>query len=214
MRPLPKDTFFNLKTEKQQRILDAALHEISAKGFNKASVTRIVKDAGIATGSFYQYFEDLADVFVYIGQTAARLKAQYMHRELEKTKDASLEDFIRALYRGGFRFGVENEKYFRAAQSFMQIKDTDLYRRMFDSLHIEEEFAWVYQFVGQAIRRGELPDGITPALFFQLITNINTAIVEHLIAARPDGEMSKDDLETLCNLGLHILLYGIQKKEK
>lgn len=210
---MPKETFLNLKEEKQQRILDAALREISTQGYDKASVTRIVKDAGIATGSFYQYFEDLADVFIYIGKQAAALKSHYMQRELEKVKDPNLEDFIRAMYRGGLLFGLEHEQYFHAAQSFLQIKDTELYRRMFDGVEKNELFVWVYQFITKAIQKGELTDGITPELFFKLITGINTTIIEYLIAMRPGGDMNKEDLKTLCDLGLHILLHGIQHQK-
>ncbi|MBN1776569.1 MAG: TetR/AcrR family transcriptional regulator [Clostridiales bacterium] len=213
---MPKDTFFNLKEEKQQRILKAALHEISVHGYNKASVTRIVKDAGIATGSFYQYFEDLADVFVHIGHRAVKLKGQYMQQELEKTrssKQIDMESFIRAMYRGGLRFGLEHEEYFRAAQSFLQLKDTELYNRMFAGVEFNEIYIWINQFVGEAVQRGELQQGITVALFLQLITGINTTIIEYLIAAKPGGEMSKEDLETLCDLGLHILLHGIRNSD-
>jgi len=210
---LPKDTFLNLKAEKRQRIMKAALREIAAQGYDKASVTRIVKGAGIATGSFYQYFEDLADVFVYIGQEGARLKAQYMQRELENTKERSMEGFVRAIYRGGLRFGMEHEEYFRAAQSFLQIKDTEIYHRMFDGVQKSEIFVWLYKFVSQAIQRGELHDGITPELFLRLAAGINTTIIEYLIDAKPEREMSKDDLETLCELGVQILLHGVQKTD-
>ncbi|MFH1513365.1 MAG: TetR/AcrR family transcriptional regulator [Bacillota bacterium] len=208
---MPRETFFNLKEEKQQRILNAALREIAAQGYDKASVTRIVKDAGIATGSFYQYFEDMADLFVYIGQEAARLKAQYMRRELEKDTQHSLEGFIRAMYRGGLQFGLEHKEYFRAAQSFLQIKDTELYRRMVANVDKTDLFVWLYTFVSQAIANGDLPAGITPELFFRLVSNINTTIIEYLLAAKPGGGMNMDDLETLCELGVQILLYGIQK---
>ena len=43
---MPKETFLNLKEDKKQRILDAALHEIAENGYDKASVTRIVKGGG------------------------------------------------------------------------------------------------------------------------------------------------------------------------
>ena len=76
---MPKETFLNLKEDKKQRILEAGLREVSMHGYDKASVTRIVKGAGIATGSFYQYFEDMDDLFIYIaleaGQAEGRLYA-------------------------------------------------------------------------------------------------------------------------------------------
>jgi len=63
---MPTKVFFNLKQEKQEKIFDAAVKEFSNYVFEKASIKRIVEDANIARGSFYQYFEDLEDVFTYV----------------------------------------------------------------------------------------------------------------------------------------------------
>ena len=208
---MPKDTFYNLKEEKQQRILDAAVREVGNNGYEKASVTRIVKDAGIATGSFYQYFEDMDDLVVYIGMEAGRLKTAYMKRAMEEIDRHDLESCIRAMYVGGLRFGLEHEDYFRCAQSILQIKDSALYRKMLKNAESSELAIWMFGIVNRAIEAGEMPEGITPELFFRLLTSINAAIIEHLIAQKPNREMSKDDLETLCELGLQILLHGLRK---
>ena len=209
---MPKDTFYNLKEDKQQRILQAALHEIAASGYEKASVTRIVKGAGIATGSFYQYFEDLEDLFVYIGMDAARLKTLYMQRAIDQAPDKDLESCIRAMYVGGMRFGLENEEYFRCAQYILQMKDRSLYQKMLARAETSELALWLFQFVNRAIEGGELAEGITPELFFKLLTTVNATIIEYLIAAKPNREMGKDDLETLCELGLEVILHGILKR--
>ncbi|MDD2181628.1 MAG: TetR/AcrR family transcriptional regulator, partial [Bacilli bacterium] len=61
-----KQTFLNLSKEKKERVLDAARREFSRAPLNEASVANIIKDAGIPRGSFYQYFNDLEDIFYYI----------------------------------------------------------------------------------------------------------------------------------------------------
>ncbi len=61
-----KQTFLNLSKEKQDRVLNAAKKEFSRLSLNEASVANIIKDAGIPRGSFYQYFNDLEDIFYYI----------------------------------------------------------------------------------------------------------------------------------------------------
>ncbi len=207
--PLPKETFFNLKEEKQRRILDAALREIAAQGYDKASVTRIVKDAGIATGSFYQYFEDMDDLFIHIALEAGRMKAAYMRQALEESKGHDLESCIRAMYLGGLRFGLEHEEYYRSAQSLLRMKDTPLFGKMIAYAEKSDLAMWLYRFAGQAIQNGELHEGITPELFFKLLTGINGTIIEYLIEQKPSREMSASDLETLCELGVHMLLHGI-----
>jgi AcrR family transcriptional regulator len=61
-----KQTFLNLSNEKQAWILNAARKEFSRAPLTKASVANIIKDADIPRGSFYQYFNDLEDIFYYI----------------------------------------------------------------------------------------------------------------------------------------------------
>ena len=44
------------KQEKERKLLNTALHLFSEKGIKKTSIQDIVKDAGIAKGTFYLYF--------------------------------------------------------------------------------------------------------------------------------------------------------------
>lgn len=56
-------TFLNLDEAKRQRIQRALITEFSAHSLATAQVARIIKDAGIARGSFYKYFTDLLDAY-------------------------------------------------------------------------------------------------------------------------------------------------------
>ncbi|WP_235019237.1 TetR/AcrR family transcriptional regulator [Pediococcus acidilactici] len=62
---MPKQTFFNLKDEKQRRIIAAARREFSHHPLYESSINNIIKEAKIPRGSFYQYFEDIADLYGY-----------------------------------------------------------------------------------------------------------------------------------------------------
>ncbi len=63
---MPKDTYYNLSHSKQKSILKAIQGVIIDKPIPKISVADMVKAADIPRGSFYQYFEDLEDVFGYV----------------------------------------------------------------------------------------------------------------------------------------------------
>ncbi|MBE0600257.1 MAG: TetR/AcrR family transcriptional regulator [Firmicutes bacterium] len=208
---MPKETFLNLKEDKQQRILDAALREIAANGYDKASVTRIVKEAGIATGSFYQYFEDMDDLFIHIALEAGRLKTRYIQQALGDGKGRGLESVIRAMYLGGMRFGLEHTEYYKAAESLLRMKDSELYRKMLARAEKSDLAVWLFQIVGESIANGELNKHITPELFFRLLTSINATIIEFLIERKPGEGMNAADLETLCELGVQIVLHGISR---
>ncbi|MCU9595319.1 TetR/AcrR family transcriptional regulator [Caldibacillus thermolactis] len=63
---MPKRTFFNLSDEKRRSLLKAAEREFSRVPLAKASVSNIIKMAGIPRGSFYQYFENIEDLYYYL----------------------------------------------------------------------------------------------------------------------------------------------------
>ena len=206
---MPTETFYHLKEEKQQRILDAALHEIAENGYEKAGVTRIVKNAGIATGSFYQYFKNMEDLFIYVALEAGRLKSEYIRRALAQNNRTDFESVVRAIYGGGMRFGLEHEEYYRCAESLLQMKDPTLYRKMIARAEKSELAILLFQAVNRAIDEGELNENITPELLFQLLTSINATIIEYLLNAKPNKKLSPADVEKLCELGVQIILHGI-----
>ena len=63
---MPTTTFFNLPEEKRKKLLRAAKEEFAAVPFDEASINKIIRSAGIPRGSFYMYFEDKRDLFLYI----------------------------------------------------------------------------------------------------------------------------------------------------
>ena len=63
---MPSSTFLNLPAEKQEKLFEAATREFSHKPFNEASINQIIKEAGIPRGSFYMYFQDKEDLFLYL----------------------------------------------------------------------------------------------------------------------------------------------------
>lgn len=66
---MPKEIFYRLPDEKRERIMAAAEREFLENSFEAASINRIIKEAAIPRGSFYQYFEDKKDIFLYIVST-------------------------------------------------------------------------------------------------------------------------------------------------
>lgn len=66
---MPKETFYRMPDEKRERIMAAAEREFLENSFEAASINRIIKEAAIPRGSFYQYFEDKKDIFLYIVST-------------------------------------------------------------------------------------------------------------------------------------------------
>lgn len=63
---MPKETFFNLPTDKKNRIIETAYKLFLNHPYEEISISFMAKTAGIPVGSFYQYFDGLGDLFVYL----------------------------------------------------------------------------------------------------------------------------------------------------
>lgn len=63
---MPTKTYHNLPEKKRQKIEEAAIAEFAANPLQSASINSIVSKAGIAKGSFYQYFDNIEDLHGHI----------------------------------------------------------------------------------------------------------------------------------------------------
>ena len=60
---MSRPRFENLDPSKQRLLMDAAAAEFGTRGFEGASLNRILEVAGISKSSLYYYFDDKADLF-------------------------------------------------------------------------------------------------------------------------------------------------------
>ena len=70
--------FFNLKKEKQDRMINAALKAFALNGYRHASTDDIVREAGISKGLLFHYFESKLGVYTFVYDYSVR----YMILEL------------------------------------------------------------------------------------------------------------------------------------
>lgn len=102
---MPKETFNNLSEDKKQRFINAALNEFSQHNFETASITKIVKDLGIAKGSVYQYFEDKLDLWLYLKQYAEQVKFSYI-KNIKREDYKTFWDYYKQMYKEGIQFDL------------------------------------------------------------------------------------------------------------
>jgi len=57
-----KRTFYNLPSEKREKIIDVTKKEFSKGNKRKITINSVIEKAGISRGSFYQYFDDKLDL--------------------------------------------------------------------------------------------------------------------------------------------------------
>lgn len=75
------EKFFDLKSEKQDRMINASLKIFAKNGYKHASTDDIVKEAGISKGLLFHYFGSKAGLYSFL----ADYSVKYMTFELQRT---------------------------------------------------------------------------------------------------------------------------------
>jgi AcrR family transcriptional regulator len=93
---MPRPTWANLDAARRERVLHAAMAEFGRHGYSGGSLNVIARQAGVAKGSLFQYFDDKFDFFAHVAEyTSLRVYAA-MEGSLEPPEDASVvEHFTR-----------------------------------------------------------------------------------------------------------------------
>lgn len=117
---MPKKTFFNLNYQKREKIEKAIELELERVSLDNASISKIIREANIPRGSFYQYFEDKEDAIKYI-----------IHKYVLKEKE-NIEKFLKINDGDIFRTFLDIFDYI-----FENIKEgqkLNLYRNIFQEI--------------------------------------------------------------------------------
>ncbi|MFH0844475.1 MAG: TetR/AcrR family transcriptional regulator [Pseudomonadota bacterium] len=75
-------------TEKYYRIINAATKIFAKKGFYKAKVSEIAKEAKVADGTIYIYFENKDDILISLFEEQMTLVLENMKTQLSRETDA------------------------------------------------------------------------------------------------------------------------------
>ena len=87
------EKFFDLKKEKQDRMINAALKVFAMNGYGHASTDDIVKEAGISKGLLFHYFISKLGLYSFIYDYSVK----YMMLEFSTTVSAKETDYFELL---------------------------------------------------------------------------------------------------------------------
>ncbi|MBU0481118.1 MAG: TetR/AcrR family transcriptional regulator [Proteobacteria bacterium] len=175
---MPKETYLNLSREKRERVLGAAVSEFARAGYAQASVNRIVKDAGIAKGSFYQYFEDKEALFLYVFSEFTRIvKESVKAGEKDDANDFSSQ--LRSVVRSGLEFIDRYPEFFRFYQNILYRDDTP---RRDDLLSVVRLFP--HEYFQPLLVEGQKKQAIRPELSPELIVFMVNSLLESFLVEK------------------------------
>lgn len=104
---MPNQRFFNLKPEKQERVLTRYLEEFTDRNYRQASVSRIVEDLGIAKGSLFQYFGSKNGLYDYLILYPAETKLNYLQNRIA-WENPDFGELLAEMFLEGFQFDLEH----------------------------------------------------------------------------------------------------------
>lgn len=213
---MPKQTFFNLPEEKRSAIVDAAIDEFAEYGFESASINRIVANSGISKGSFYQYFEDKRDVFMYLLSLLEQEKMEYFKGKHPPSNNMDTFQYFRWMIKTGMEF---NSAYPRITQAISRVLLMEglYYGKFFGDYH-QKTLDALEMMIKQAIARGEVDPSVDVDLAVMVMDTWSNAIGTYILN---EGMKQKDIMkwvrspktqEKIDKL-LYVIEYGLRKTE-
>ena len=157
---MPTETFNNLPAQKRKRIIELAIKEFATNPYDVSSISNIVRLAGIAKGSFYQYFEDKKDLYCYLIELAANEK-------LKLVKDLPAPDHNTGLF-GYMRWQFLSEVFFEIRHpdlsqlSYRAFVEGVKFPEMVEELRRRGTTQFFKQLISQGILHGEVAEWVDP----------------------------------------------------
>ncbi len=152
--------------DKYHRIIQAATRVFARKGFFQAKVSEIAREAGVADGTIYLYFENKDDILISLFEEQMRVVLQNMRDQL-----AAQEDAVRKLE----RFALCHLQLIEQNKDMAEIIQVELRQSgKFMKSYKNEQFAEYLDLIADIVREGQrdglfkkdvLPDLIKRALF-------------------------------------------------
>lgn len=216
---MPKETFINLNEEKQENIMRAAIKKFSSQGYEKANIGDIAKDASVAKGSMYQYFENKKELFLYSLQWAMELLMKKYYKYMTvPDKNTNIFDF---LYNSSRDIMIQMREE-REEVIFIQDVFLGKYRNLMDEsmeymLKVSDEY--LFQFIRQGKENGFIRKDIDDKLLSLYITAVSLKFKEYIMNRARDGgediidepfEEYEKELKDMIELLKHGIMGGIK----
>ncbi len=154
-----KQTFLNLSEEKRRRITDVAVIEFSSRGYEGASINRMINRLQIAKGSIFQYFGDKSGLFMYVFGVAMDMVKKYLRDVRDSSAAEDLFSRLNRTMAAGIKF-VKAHPTIYALYLRIQFDQTTPFRDEILSSLRKYSHNYLRSLLLDARERGELREGI------------------------------------------------------
>lgn len=175
---MPKSTFHNLPDQRKDEITQAAIDEFSKHSYQEASINRICKNAEMAKGSFYQYFEDKLDLYVHLMSKATDEKMATFGTLIQELSQLDFLSQIEALYMKGIEYAVLKPKYAELAKRFSEERQIDVKNAILKG-NTARASAFYEMLIEQAKTKGTIRETVDTRAFAMLISAMNDSVMSY-----------------------------------
>ncbi len=210
---MPTQTFLNLPDGKKQRIIQAGIDEFSMYSFDNSNIARIVKNADIPRGSFYQYFENIKDLYRYIFIIIGERKLEYLEHVTKKRDKLGVFGVITELYRAGIKFAYENPKLAQIGNRFYK-EDDNLRQEILASFEHKTK-TYFENLIKEGQMKGEIDKKIDPKVASYIFFIFNINIIDLFLAENTYEDLinDPDKFLSLVDKVLYIIENGMKNTE-
>lgn len=192
--------------KRRKQILEAALHVFSRYGFDRATIPDIAREAGIAVGTIYNYYEGKRGLLVAITNKYVIEPFTELVRRGNTEGDTA---FITAIMQNRLNFGLDNVNKFLPIFNEVQ-KDEEL-RRTYNENVLRPVMNMMEKFVTSRMREGAFRE-IDPHILTRAIGGM---VIGFMILYRIEGDKSpihNMDRQKMAGEMTGIVFRGIQKE--
>ncbi len=210
---MPNTSFFNLIEDKRNLVISVALEEFSTANYDSASINQICKNSNIAKGSFYQYFTDKLDLYVYVMTLAVEAKITFFSEILDEFKTLTLLEQIRLLFIKGIEFARAYPKYAALGEQFSK-ENNEAAKLAVIKEGDKQSVSLFIQMINHAKSKGEIDSNIDTMVLSMMLQSLNKTVNEYMM--NKFGDISykhfDEDASKLVNSLLDIIFNGIKNR--
>lgn len=208
---MPNTAFFNLSEDKRNLIISVAIDEFASANYDTASINQICKKSNIAKGSFYQYFADKLDLYIYIMTLAIEEKVNFFTTILENFKTLTLLEQIRLLFIKGIEFAKKNPQYAALGEQFLKESNEHAKQAVIKEGEKRSDIIFA-QMIDYAKLKGEINSEVDTLALSMMLQSLNKTVNEYILnkyGGTNHINFSEDTNELVDSL-LNIIFNGIK----
>ena len=174
---MPKDTFNNLDSSKKAMIVKAFITEFTLNPYDEASISKVVKQIGIAKGCVYQYFDNKLDLYIFLMNECVTEKARYVNIDRKDFMD--FWAYFRKLYEAGYQFDAEHPLKSHFLHRLMQNTNSPSIMSLYKDL-MDKSIAAFNEMIQYEINAGLFRSDIPVEIMGHMLYKTGVAIMEYM----------------------------------